>query len=389
MTTTKAPLPLSQLARAELELLRKVIAKRQLPTPLTLAGLSSIGKGALFAKLGPLAGAGEHAALALIDLSLALEDVPTGAAIAVQSAVLAWSIPDVTMLAGGVRATTPVVLELLASAKQRVVIAGYQLDYGAVLFQPLHEAMIKHGVDVSILVDVAPVPSTKMNLEAHVLVHGHQFLSKNWPFGAPLPRLYYWPASSKHQSRSSMHAKCIVVDGQKVLIGSANFTQRGHKRNLEIGVRLDDPAAAAALVAQFDLLIANGELVPMPPITGAKPRPVAAEDDSDVHPGAPVLTSRASALADELFVSDDVRPLFEKLIASGTPAPEVGADIEGGSGEVIGSPELSWEVARVAVLLPEQESSRKKLEAEGWTCFGTTLDAQAIDALIERLRRVG
>lgn len=101
------------------------------------------------------------------------------------------------------------------------------------------------------------------------------------------------------------------------------------------------------------------------------------------------LTSRASALADELLVSDDVRPLFEKLIASGAPVPEVGADIEGESGEVIGSPELSWEVARVAVLLPEQESSRKKLEAEGWACFGTTLDAQALDALTERLRRVG
>lgn len=389
MTATKPPLPLSQLARAELELLRKVIAKRQLPTPLTLAGLSSIGKGALFAKLGPLATAGEHAALALIDLALAAGDAPVGTVSTVQPAVLAWTVPDLTMLGGGIRATTPVVLELLASAKQRVVIAGYELNYGSVLFQPLHEAMTKHGVDVSILVDVPPVPGAKMNLDAHVLVHGHQFLSKNWPFGSPLPRVYYWRASCAHQSRASMHAKCIVVDGQKVLIGSANFTQRGHKRNLEIGVRLDDPAAATVIVAQFDLLIAKGELVPMPAITGAKFRPSAAEDDSDVHADAPVLASRASALADELFVSDDVRPLFEKLIASGAPVPEVGADIEGESGEVIGSPELSWEVARVAVLLPEQESSRKKLEAEGWTCFGTTLDAQALEALTERLRRVG
>lgn len=389
MTATKEPLPLSQLARAELELLRKVIAKRQLPTPLTQAGLSSIGKGALFSKLGPLAGAGEQAALALIDLALALGDAPAGIAPAVQAPVLAWTVPDVTMLGGGIRATTAVVLELLASAKQRVVIAGYELNYGSVLFQPLHEAMTKHGVDVSILVDVPPVPGAKMNLDAHVLVHGHQFLSKNWPFGSPLPRVYYWRASCAHQSRSSMHAKCIVVDGKKLLIGSANFTQRGHKRNLEIGVRLDDPVAATAMLTQFELLVAKGELIPMPTITTAPLRPYAAEDDSDVHADVSAVAPQASALADELFVSAEVRPLFEMLIANGAPVPEVGADIEGDSGEVIGSPELSWEVARVAILLPEQESSRKKLEAEGWTCFGTTLDAQTLDALTERLRRVG
>jgi hypothetical protein len=41
----------------------------------------------------------------------------------------------------------------------------------------------------------------------------------------------------------------------------------------------------------------------------------------------------------------------------------------GADGEVIGSTELSWLVQRVAVLLPEQEGRRKKLEAADWTCF--------------------
>src|SRR5690606_28858347 len=109
-------------------------------------GLQSIGKGALFSRLGPLAGAGEQAALAMIDLALAVSDGHGAATTAAPAAVLAWTVPDVSLLAGGVRATTPVVLELLASARQRVVIAGYEVDYGAVLFAPLHEAMTKHRV---------------------------------------------------------------------------------------------------------------------------------------------------------------------------------------------------------------------------------------------------
>jgi phosphatidylserine/phosphatidylglycerophosphate/cardiolipin synthase-like enzyme len=34
----------------------------------------------------------------------------------------------------------------------------------------------------------------------------------------------------------SLHAKCAVVDGARSFISSANFTQRGQERNIEVGV---------------------------------------------------------------------------------------------------------------------------------------------------------
>ena len=55
-----------------------------------------------------------------------------------------------------------------------------------------------------------------------------------------------------------MHAKTLVVDEARVLIGSANFTNRGQTRNIEAGALLHDPAFAKALVTQFRSLIDGG-----------------------------------------------------------------------------------------------------------------------------------
>lgn len=388
MTTTRTPSPLGQLTKAELEFLRKAIARRQVPTPLTLAALQSIGRGSLFARLGALAGASEDAALAMIDLALAAGDAGP-AARAPAPAVLAWTVPDGTLLHGGIRATTPVVLEMLGAAQERVLIAGYQFDHGAVIFQPLYKAMVERGVKVTIYVEVPPVPSPRSNLDAYLAVQAHRFIKDNWPFGAPLPELYYWPVGCAHGSHSSLHAKCIVVDARYALIGSANFTRRGHRRNLEIGVRLDDPAFALSLVQQFERLVDKGQLLRLPAIAGHDIPPMAAEDEEGAAAAAIAPEIHAAALAAELLVSDAARPLFDRLIASGLPMPLVGEDIEGEHGEVIGSPELAWDAPHVAVLLPEQEGNRKKLEAAGWTCFASTLDQAAFEMLGELVRRGG
>jgi phosphatidylserine/phosphatidylglycerophosphate/cardiolipin synthase-like enzyme len=50
---------------------------------------------------------------------------------------------------------------------------------------------------------------------------------------------------------ASLHAKCVVVDGRWVFVTSANFTDRGQTRNIEVGVLLDDERLAAVLEAQF------------------------------------------------------------------------------------------------------------------------------------------
>lgn len=383
----RAALPLGQLSRGELEWLRKGIARRQIATPLSAAGLAAAGKPALAAKLGALVGASQEVAMAMIELALAVDEGGAAAGPSAAPATLVWSGPAVTP--SSARATTAMVLELLGSAMSEVLIVGYRFDHGKVIFAPLHKAMVERGVKVALALDVAPFQAGR--LDAHLAVAAHQFVHGNWPFGPPYPTLRYWRAGCTGDAYRSLHAKCVVVDRARVLIGSANFTRRGYERNLEMGVAVDDPVLAAGVVQQFQALVEIGELPKIPFAAVLPPPPVATEDDGDgaapstaanATPMIPALEARAEAL----MVGPPARPLFAQLVGAGLPEPEVGVDIEGDGGEVLGSSELAWPAAQVAVLLPAQEASRARLEAAGWTCVPVAVDGPSLAALIERVR---
>ena len=55
-----------------------------------------------------------------------------------------------------------------------------------------------------------------------------------------------------------MHAKCVVVDGARAFVSSANFTQRGQERNIEVGVLIADASFASYLAGQWLGLINAG-----------------------------------------------------------------------------------------------------------------------------------
>jgi phosphatidylserine/phosphatidylglycerophosphate/cardiolipin synthase-like enzyme len=46
-----------------------------------------------------------------------------------------------------------------------------------------------------------------------------------------------------------MHAKSVVVDRRWWFVTSANFTRRGHERNIGVGTLIEDPALFSALDA--------------------------------------------------------------------------------------------------------------------------------------------
>ena len=59
-----------------------------------------------------------------------------------------------------------------------------------------------------------------------------------------------------------LHAKLLVIDGRRALVGSANLTHRALTANLEAGVLIEDPELAAELEAHVRTLISDGTLVP-------------------------------------------------------------------------------------------------------------------------------
>jgi phosphatidylserine/phosphatidylglycerophosphate/cardiolipin synthase-like enzyme len=75
-----------------------------------------------------------------------------------------------------------------------------------------------------------------------------------------LPVVYYDPRSvaDDEQVRSSLHAKCVVVDDREVFVSSANFTEAGQERNIEVGLRINSPPIACQLTEHFNRLLDHG-----------------------------------------------------------------------------------------------------------------------------------
>ena len=85
------------------------------------------------------------------------------------------------------------------------------------------------------------------------------FVAENWPFGEPRPRIYYDKRALRPgPPYCSLHAKCVVVDGARAFVSSANFTQRGQERNIEVGVLIEDASFASYLAGQWLGLIEAG-----------------------------------------------------------------------------------------------------------------------------------
>jgi len=100
--------------------------------------------------------------------------------------------------------------------------------------------------------------SADVDSQARFEVNG--FMQRNWPFEGPRPTFYYDPRTLQAKTYASMHAKTLVIDEAKVLIGSANFTNRGQTRNIEAGALLHDETFARALVTQFQSLVDGGHI---------------------------------------------------------------------------------------------------------------------------------
>jgi phosphatidylserine/phosphatidylglycerophosphate/cardiolipin synthase-like enzyme len=142
---------------------------------------------------------------------------------------------------GGVaRSTRHVVREMLAAATQEVILLGFELtDAGMV--QHLATTARRGAVVVVICDRERGVP---------------QRLRASWPQGCPLPTVYQDRPRPNPGPYSSMHAKCLLVDGADLLVTSANFTFHGLNENIEMGVRLRGHQAAEARII-FNYLVTS------------------------------------------------------------------------------------------------------------------------------------
>ena len=169
---------------------------------------------------------------------------------------LVWTGPEAP--AGTARDTAVVLRELFEGAKESVVLGGYTFDHAEDVLAPLHASMRERGVEARFFVHI-PQIGRSVDTAAHLSTSLGRFFTESWPFGDPRPRVYYDKrALMPGPPFCSLHAKCVVVDGARAFVSSANFTQRGQERNIEVGVLIEDANFAGYLAGQWHGLIETG-----------------------------------------------------------------------------------------------------------------------------------
>jgi hypothetical protein len=213
--------------------------------PLTATRLQSVNLGRLSGELGWLATLDRPGVLALLRAIIAERTSRP-----VPRLELVWTGPEATV--SPARDTAVVVRDLFERAMTSVLVAGFSFDHGAELLEPLHRAVRDRGVDAAIYL--------------HIEEHGEalRFLQRNWPFGPPVPRLYHDPRTIGPKPLANLHAKCVVVDARYSFVSSANFTDRGHTRNIEVGVLIEDASFAGHLLGQWQRATDAGLFLPCP-----------------------------------------------------------------------------------------------------------------------------
>jgi hypothetical protein len=242
---------LLDVSLADLKDLVRAIVQGRLACPVTREGLQAAGFGHIAdvsELLTKFDEPGTAIALSLVIAERELRPVPR--------LDLVWTGPEPRVSES--RDTAVVVRHLFEEARESVLIAGFSFDHGADIFRPLHGVMRDHGVAADVFLDIPGEAPCEAETDAFARAAVDAFLRENWPFGHPSPTIYYDRRSAIPGSRASLHAKCIVVDNRKALVTSANFTDRGQTRNIEVGVLIEDPRFASRLAGQWRGLVEAG-----------------------------------------------------------------------------------------------------------------------------------
>ncbi|MFO0761743.1 MAG: DISARM system phospholipase D-like protein DrmC [Byssovorax sp.] len=252
---------------ADLDALAQALSDGRLVAPYSAVDVQLTGAGPEAAEMLAGLGATDPAVIAWMLRRLSRERRRAADRFAA-AAQLVWS--GATEGAPSIRDTRMVLDGLFARAEQHVIVSTFVIYNGRAVFAPLARRMRERpGLRVEVYVNLTSKTGLAADEQADVDRYLEGFAREHWPEDVPLPHLYYDPESRKGgAARTSLHAKCVVVDSRWALVTSANFTEAAQERNIEAGVLLDHPKLAESLSARFHALRKAGRLRRMGPRSG-------------------------------------------------------------------------------------------------------------------------
>lgn len=177
---------------------------------------------------------------------------------------LVWTGPECPGLTN--RDTGVVVRELFGTATTDVLVVGFAVYQGHSVFRRLAERLTEvPELRVRMFLDIRRPWGDTTPASELVWKFVTNFRTAEWP-GDRVPELYYDPRSLEEnkEERSSLHAKCIVIDRRIAFVTSANFTQAAQYRNIEVGALIRSSVFASELQQHFERLLACDRLLAAP-----------------------------------------------------------------------------------------------------------------------------
>ena len=149
---------------------------------------------------------------------------------------LVLSGPDVPGIS--TRDTAAVMYSLIEECEREVILVGYAIHDGRRLFEGLARKMeADPKLNVWFCLHIGRRYGDTSLASEIVRRYAVEFVAKHWPWRQQ-PNLFFDPRALEENAsgRTSLHAKCIIVDRRRALITSANFTEAAHLRNIEAGL---------------------------------------------------------------------------------------------------------------------------------------------------------
>lgn len=172
-----------------------------------------------------------------------------------QQVSIVWTGPESAAIP--VRRTEQALLELIAGARQRLIVVSFAV-YKVPEVAAALVACAERGCQVAVVVESEAESGGKVTFEMSEALGSEV---------AKHATLYTWPRELRPETgsgkRASLHAKCAVADGARLLVSSANLTEYALTKNMELGLLVEGGDVPRRVQQHFEALITDSVLRPI------------------------------------------------------------------------------------------------------------------------------
>jgi len=150
-------------------------------------------------------------------------------------------VTGIDWMGGGVGSIESAMRQLFQDAKQEILLTVYAVTSGADMLFEWLEMALSRGVDIKMIVNRLNEQTPVVNSKLHYL-------------DSTYPHFHLYDFTSVEYV--DLHAKLIVIDRQKAMVGSSNLSKRGLLTNYELALTVEG-IAATEIASVVDRLIAK------------------------------------------------------------------------------------------------------------------------------------